>query len=181
MYFGEYNFFLFRDRRCDKTAEGNKKKERMRNNFLNEIVREMALSPGAYIHFVHTMYFVLEEMFIKASQFSHLTDEICSWCQSLSYMSLLLFCCCNSYSVYLCAHTVYQYKFICVCAYSIHTGYLYYADDSSVKLAAEGISFIFQRNAGQEDLFLKPTILEWECTHFHSHAGEEKTGKLCKQ
>lgn len=75
-------------------------------------------------------------------------------------MSLLLFCCCDSYSVYLCAHTVYQYKFICVCAYSIHTDYLYYADDSSVKLAAEGISFIFQRNAGQGDLFLKPTILE---------------------
>lgn len=50
----------------------------MRNNFLNEIVREMARYPASCIHFVHIMYFVLEEMFIKASQFSHLTDEICS-------------------------------------------------------------------------------------------------------
>lgn len=146
----------------------------MRNNFLNEIVREMARYPASCIHFVHIMYFVLEEMFIKASQFSHLTDEICSWCQSLSYMSLLLFFCCDSHSVYLCAHTVYQYKFICVCAYSIHTDYLYYADDSSVKPAAEGISFIFQSNAGQGDLFLKPTVLKKEWNHFHSRAVEEK-------
>lgn len=54
-----------------------------------------------------------------------------------------LFCYCDSYSVYLCAHTVYQYKFIHVYAYSIHTAYLYYADDSSVKLAAEGHFFHF--------------------------------------
>lgn len=143
-----------------ENCQGKIKKERMRNNFFYGIVREITHYQVAYIYFPHIKYFVLEEMFIKSSQFSHLTDEICSWCQSLSYRSLPLFCYCDSYSVYLCAHTVYQYKFIRVYAYSIHTAYLYYADDSSVKLAAEGISFIFQRNARQGDLFLKPTILE---------------------
>lgn len=44
--------------------------------------------------------------------------------------------------------------------YSIHKAYLYYADDSSVTLAAEGIFFIFQMNVRQGDLFLKLTISE---------------------
>lgn len=147
----------------EKTA---RKKNKKIKNLKNEkqlfygIVEEITHYQHAYIYFQHIKYFVQEEMFIKTSQFSHLTDEICALCQSLSYRPLPY-----SVTVILILFIFVSTQYISINLY-MYMHILYIQPIFIMQMIAvlsllqKGIYSIFQRNARQGDLFLKLTILE---------------------